>query len=63
MLGDVNLDGQITIDDVTLAQKYLANLIDLSEQSQKNADIDKNGQINIDDVTDIQKYMAGLFEW
>lgn len=63
MLGDVNLDRQITIDDVTLAQKYLANLNDLSEQSQKNADIDKNGEINIDDVTDIQKYMAGLFEW
>lgn len=63
MLGDVNLDGYITIDDVTLAQKYLANLSDLSEQSQKNADIDKNGQINIDDVTDIQKYMAGLYEW
>lgn len=63
MLGDVNLDGQITIDDVTLVQKYLANLTDLSKQSQKNADVDKNEHINVDDATGIQKYMAGLYEW
>lgn len=63
MLGDVNLDGEINIDDVTLTQKYIANLIDLSDQSQKNADIDKDGQINIVDATDIQKYMSGLYEW
>lgn len=63
MLGDVNLDGQITIDDVTLVQKYIANLADLSKQSQINADVDKNEQINVDDATGIQKYMAGLYEW
>lgn len=63
LLGDVNLDGQINIDDVTMIQKYLANYIDFSEQSQINADTDKNGQINIDDATNIQKYMVGLYEW
>lgn len=63
LLGDVNLDGSITIDDVTLAQKYIANSEDLSLRAQKNADVDKNSKIDIDDVTAIQKYMAGLYEW
>ncbi|MCH5297412.1 MAG: hypothetical protein J1E85_07065 [Ruminococcus sp.] len=63
MLGDVNLDGTITIDDVTLAQKYIANMVDLSKQAQKNADVDKNSKIDINDVTTIQKYIAGIYEW
>lgn len=63
MLGDVNLDGDISIDDVTLTQKYIANLEELSEQSIKNADIDGNSKIEIDDVTLIQKYIAGIYEW
>lgn len=63
LLGDVNLDGEVTIDDVTLTQKYMANLVDLSEQSQKNADADKNQKISIDDATTIQKYLAGIYEW
>lgn len=63
MLGDVNLDGSVTIDDVTLVQKYIANMVDLSEQEQDNADVDKNSKIDIDDVTTIQKYIAGTYEW
>lgn len=63
MLGDVNLDGDVTIDDATLVQKYLANMEGLSEQAQKNADVDKSSNISIDDVTTIQKYLAGAYEW
>lgn len=63
LLGDVNLDGSVTIDDATLAQKYIANSVELSLSAQKNADADKNLKIDIDDVTAIQKYMAGLYEW
>lgn len=62
-LGDVNLDGDVSIDDVTITQKYIANLEELSEQSIKNADIDGNSKIEIDDVTLIQKYIAGIYEW
>lgn len=59
-LGDVNGDGKINIDDVTDIQKYIANMIDFTEEQVTLADVDKNGNISIDDVTLIQKHLAGL---
>lgn len=61
VLGDVNLDGKITIDDATLIQKYLAGMEDFDDTVQLlAADVDGNGNITIDDATIIQKYLAGL---
>ena len=50
LTGDVNDDGKINIDDVTLLIEYLLN----SESVQihaANADVDVDGTINISDVT------------
>lgn len=61
VLGDVNLNGKITIDDATLIQKYLAGMKDFDDTVQLlAADVDGNGNITIDDATIIQKYLAGL---
>lgn len=61
VLGDVNLNGKITIDDATLIQKYLAGMEDFDDTVQLlAADVDGNGNITIDDATIIQKYLAGL---
>ena len=60
ILGDVNGDGKIDIDDVTLIQKYIANMQSFTEEQQKTADVTNDGKINIDDVTFIQKQIAGL---
>lgn len=61
VLGDVNLNGKITIDDATLIQKYLAGMEDFDDTVQLlAADVDGNGKITIDDATIIQKYLAGL---
>jgi C1A family cysteine protease len=62
VLGDVDLDGVVTIEDATLAQKYIAGLESLSEQQQLNGDVDKNGDVDIEDVTIIQKYIANIIE-
>lgn len=58
--GDVNSDGKITIDDVTLIQKYLANMFELDSTQLKVADVNDDRDISIDDVTMIQKYLAGI---
>lgn len=57
--GDVNDDRKITIDDVTLIQKYLANMSELDSTQLKVADVNNDGDISIDDVTMMQKYIAG----
>lgn len=59
-LGDVNGDGKINIDDVTLTQKYIAEIEDLTEAQLLAADVTRDGSINIDDVTAIQKYTANM---
>ncbi|MGN1113361.1 MAG: dockerin type I domain-containing protein, partial [Acutalibacteraceae bacterium] len=63
MLGDVNLDGKISIDDATLIQKYLAGVQEFDDEAQSlAADVNGSGDISIDDTTLIQKYIAGLVE-
>lgn len=59
VIGDVNSDGEVTIDDVTLLQKYLAENSELSETQISLADVNGDGDVMIDDVTMIQKYLAG----
>ena len=59
-VGDVDLDGKITIKDATMIQKALADLLTLSYESETLADVDRDGKITIKDATAIQKYIAGL---
>lgn len=59
-IGDVNTDGTVNIDDVTLIQKYIANISELDSEQLKAADVTGDGDISIDDVTTIQKYLAGM---
>lgn len=59
-LGDVDMDGEITISDVTLIQKNLADIESFTDESEYLADVDKNGTVNIDDATIIQKYLAEI---
>lgn len=57
--GDVNLDGKVSITDVTVLQNYLAKKSTLSSAALKNADANKDGIVDIIDATDIQCYLAG----
>ncbi|MCD8025828.1 MAG: S8 family serine peptidase [Clostridiales bacterium] len=54
-LGDVNLDGMITVTDVTLVQKYLVGSATLSVEQQIAADVNKDGVIDSTDASLIQK--------
>ena len=62
LTGDVNGDGDITIDDATMIQKYAAKFIELDETQKKAADTNNDGMVTIDDATMIQKYIAKMID-
>ncbi len=68
MIGDLDGDGEVTIQDATLLQRHLAEfkkedgtaIVDESDPASfKAADYNCDGKLTIDDVTDIQRYLAG----
>jgi lipoprotein-anchoring transpeptidase ErfK/SrfK len=60
LIGDVDKDGAIGIGDVTYVQKYIANLISLSEEALVAADSNGDGKIDIVDATLVQNFIAEL---
>lgn len=57
IMGDVNLDGYVTISDVTVIQRWIVDLESLSDLQIKLADVDGDG-LDISDATKIQRYLA-----
>ena len=58
VLGDADCDGTVTVSDVTIIQRYIAEY-DIKEKfDKKAADVNKDGAVTIDDVTIIQRYLA-----
>ena len=60
MIGDVNGDGSISIEDATELQKHLANTVDFKDELLAVADTNGDGSVSIADATQIQKYLAQL---
>lgn len=61
LYGDANLDGSISIDDVTYIQKIIAGLIDFSQEKLLAGDVDSDDDLTINDATYIQKYLTGIY--
>jgi hypothetical protein len=55
MRGDVDGNGKVTIDDVTVLIDYL--LAGAGDIDMIGADVDSNGNITIDDVTGLIDYL------
>lgn len=60
VMGDVNSDGKLSIEDATSIQKYLVDLESFDKNQQKLADVDGDGSITISDATEIMYILAGL---
>ncbi len=60
--GDVNIDGSISIKDVTLIQKILAKIKSVSEHQLGLADVDGKKGLSIKDATYLQKWIADLVD-
>ena len=62
LMGDVNTDGKISVNDVTEAQQGIAELKELTDYQIKLADCDSDGILNVNDVTKLQTYIAGIID-
>ena len=58
--GDVDRDGELTILDVSVAQRGLANIYTLTPEQQRFADFNNDGEADIIDCTLIQRSLAHL---
>lgn len=58
LLGDVNGDGEITIVDSTILQKYIVGQTTLDDETFNVADVNKDGAVTIVDATLIQKFVV-----
>ena len=59
-IGDVNSDGDISVVDATLIQKYIVGLENLTDLQKKSAEVNDDNEISVVDATLIQKYIVGL---
>ena len=60
-LGDADLDGFVTVFDVTLLQRYLAGWLEIeSADALSCSEIDNDGYVTILDVTAIQQFLARM---
>ena len=62
VIGDVDGDGTVNINDATMVQKYVAELVTLTPEQLIAADTNGDGEININDATQIQKFIAELID-
>jgi len=60
ILGDINSDGKISVNDVTELQMYISQSKDFSDEQKMLADYNQDGVIDINDVTDIQRLIANM---
>lgn len=58
LIGDVDLNGEINVTDVTVLQSHLAEITTLTGDALIAAETNMDGRISIKDVTTIQKYLA-----
>ena len=59
IIGDVNMDGEVNIFDVTQIQLYAAEYREFNDDEMFVADVNFDGEVNIFDATQIQRYIAG----
>lgn len=60
VIGDINGDSKITMEDVVMLQKAIAKLVELSDNEKLAADVNYDGKTTMEDVVLIQKYIAKL---
>lgn len=57
-IGDIDMNGEITVLDVTHLQIYVSRNCDFSAEQLRLADVDGNGKIDVVDVTELQRIVS-----
>jgi len=61
LIGDVNLDGSVTIDDATLLLQHVAKITTITDDiALANAEVTGDGTVTIDDATKLLQYVAKI---
>ena len=56
--GDIDGNGELTIDDITMFQRYLAEMIVLDSNQFVAAYVKDDGNFNIKDITELQRVLS-----
>lgn len=59
LLGDVNLDGAVSLADLIMMQKYTARRVEFNAQQEKNADCEPDGMVNDQDAKKLLDFLIG----
>lgn len=60
LMGDINLDGTVSVLDVIALQKYLINQYPLNAEQSDNADMTQDGSVNAFDLSYLKKHLIGI---
>ncbi len=60
LLGDVNGDGKINLQDASMIQRGSLNKITLSNEEKKAADVNGDNTVNLRDASAVQKHVLGI---
>lgn len=62
-LGDVNEDGEVNVNDVSLLLLYLVQKEQLSASQLSAADVNGDGEVNVNDVSTLLLHLVGRFDF
>ena len=61
--GDVDLDGDVDTDDMTVLVRHVARIEALTEaRAMVNGDVDSDGNLDTDDITKLTRFVARIDE-
>jgi hypothetical protein len=59
-VGDVNLNGKVTITDLVILHRYLEGLDELNAWQRDRADMNRDGKVDEKDLILLRNKLAGL---
>ena len=62
MLGDVNFDGNIRVNDIQLIRRHILHIEELDGQALINADVNLDGNVRVNDIQLIRRYILHIDE-
>lgn len=62
MLGDVNGDSKVDVNDATMVQMIAAELLVPNDVQKLAGDVNRDGKVDINDATLIQQFAAEIIE-